>query len=1050
MKSRKLILSAAVLLVLNGCNGEDNSSQTSNRILAPLAGDAFEVLSKDGEQTTVSLRDVVIDPQGLPLTLESVVATGQNCASPTSINAQALTFTVDNAKPELCFYHYSVKNHPAQASQSKVSEANSYVLKSASASSLLPPLSETTQVGTPITITITAVTGYTLDSEVVLLGDGGAVADSTASTITYTPNAQGVTRLVYTMTSDDGTDMMTGTIDVAVSDVGNTAPSVTPVSLETQPDDAGYYNINEPYTIDLSPYVSDADGDEVQLIQVKAWNANVALAAPDEPTNLSFTFQTSQSGAHYVTYVVSDHRGGYSVEQVRIETYDLSSVATWNDIQKGAKLFSAPLAQSEALVSEVPFTSSHVDSNGATVATFSFAQAQSLCESKGHLPTSANLTELVGFEGGPVAKGWPTDIAFWADDSGTPALINLATGATETESASGHYVTCLNEGGFAIDADTSDFEAVADGAEKATIAVRLTFNGEPVEGQLVEASTSNTNVTFDATTGTTDSSGSISFALSSLVAEEVPVNITYSGETLTQNVTFIADEKTSTLSLAVTKDSAAFNSTDGNEVEATMVDLNSNPLVGRTVTFESDAGTSVTITPASEGTDASGKQKASIVWNDDALSSDAIVNVTAKFTPVSTGTEITDTAAVMFTSTLPTICGGAVDNADPINATGNCLKVATDDSGAWFTSTPSLAVMNALGYSMAPESTNSGDTYAAISTAEDGTFGPEGGQFAQFTQDGATATNPPDGDGTNGQFDRWCQKLNTLEFGGKTTWRRPTRAELEVFHQKYEGTDSGLWGARGWPTSSRYFSTDVGDEYYVSVSLYDAGVSSSLPSVNNYASCIAPPPLPICGGIVDDADRTNATGYCLKVATDNDENWFTSTPSIAVMETLGYKGPDEDATADSETNSGDTYAATRTESGSYGPVDGVFAQFRQDGTKSDGTPVVEPGEGDDANAGKEGQFDRWCQKLNTLEFGGKTTWRRPTRTELEAFYQKYEDEGAEVGLWSARGWPTTGFGYWSSEFDYVNFYYTVFLDTGGSNSYGARSDMYSSCVSKNP
>lgn len=869
MTSRKLILSAATLLLLSGCGGEDSPTQTSDNILAPLAGDAFEVLSKNGKQTTVSLKNVVTDPQGLPLTLESVVATGQDCGAPTAINAQALTFTVDNAKPELCFYRYSVKNHPARASQAKVSEANSYVLKSASASSLLPPLSETTQVGTPVLITIAAVAGYSLDSEIVVLGDGNAVGDSATNIITYTPSVQGVTRLVYTMTSDDGADMMTGSIDVAVSDVGNTAPNAEPVELTKQPDDAGYYNINQPYTIDLSSYVSDDDGDDVQLIQVNAWNANVALAEPDDPTNLSFTFQTSIQGAHYVTYVISDHRGGYGAEQVRIETYDLSSVATWDDIQKGAELFSAPLTQSEALVSEVPFTSSRVDSNGATVATFSFEQAQHLCEGKGHLPTSANLAELVDFDGGPATRGWPVDIAFWANDSGTPALINLASGATETELASGHYVTCLNEGGFAIDADTSDFEAVADGVDKATIAVELSFNGAPVEGELVEVSTSNTNVTFDAATGTTDSDGLTSFALSSFVAEEVPVNITYSGETLTQNTTFIADEKTSTLSLAVTKDGAAFNAPDGNEVEATMVDINANPLTGRTVTFESDAGASVTITPEPKGTDAKGKQKASVVWNDDILDGDAIVNVTARFTPLATSAEITDTAAVTFTSVLP-ICGGVIDDADPTNAAGNCLKVATDSDGNWFTSTPSIAVMKALGYKMQAYSSNSGDSWGGTRTIQAEWDSGPAGDFAEFRQDGIKNNGDrvvepgyghDDEAGIEGQFDRWCLKLNTLGFAGRTTWRRPTLHELRSFYEKYEyftGPEGiadnihGLWYARGWPATSPYWSSTIMESYpydhtydglfywYKHLELgYGSGY---FPLLETYASCISEKP----------------------------------------------------------------------------------------------------------------------------------------------------------------------------------------------------------------
>ncbi|MCR9352118.1 Ig-like domain-containing protein [Vibrio alginolyticus] len=833
MSSQKIILMSAALLLLGGCGVEDSSSQTSNGIMAPLAGDAFEVLSKNDGQTTVSLRDVVIDPQGLPLTLESVVATGLGCEEPRSINKQALTFTVDNAKPELCFYRYSVKNHPAQSSLAKTSEANSYVLKSANATSLLSPISKTTQVGTPITVNIAAVPGYKLDSEVVVLGDGSAVADSTASTITYTPNAQGVTRLIYAMTSNDGTDMMSGTVDVAVSDVGNTAPSVVPVELIEQPGDAGYFDINQSYTIDLSDYVSDDDGDDVQLIQVKAWNATVAPAAPDDTSNMSFTFQTNKSGAHYVTYVVSDHRGGYGVEQVRIETYDLSSGATWNDIQKGTKLFSAPLTQLEALDSEVAFTSSHIDSIGSKVATFSFEQAQRLCETKGNLPTPDNLAELMAFEGGPATKGWPTDIAYWANDDGRAALINLRSGATETESASGHYVTCLNERGFVIDAESSDFEAVANGAEKATVAVKLTFNGQPVEGELIEASTTNTNVTFDAVTGTTDSSGTASFALSSLVAEVVPVNITYTGETLMQDVTFVADESTSRLSLDVTKD----NEPDVNKVVATMVDANLNPLVGRVVEFESDAGHSVKITPE-KSTNTEGKQKASVVWRGDTLTEDATVNITARFTPPSTGTEISDTAGVTFTSTndMSMVCGGAVNDDDPVNAKFACLKIATDKDGNWFTSPPSLAMMDVLGYTR--DAFGYEKTYSRLVDEKRG-YGPENGLFVTFKQYKLYAQG-----GTGGQFDLWCQDLAAMRFGGKSTWRRPTLDELLNLNATY--SDKQLWTERGWPITHYYGTSTNGHTSSTSYDLYAVIMYTGYaltkhPTYEIRGSCIAKP-----------------------------------------------------------------------------------------------------------------------------------------------------------------------------------------------------------------
>ena len=148
--------------------------------------------------------------------------------------------------------------------------------------------------------------------------------------------------------------------------------------------------------------------------------------------------------------------------------------------------------------------------------------------------------------------------------------------------------------------------------------------------------------------------------------------------------------------------------------------------------------------------------------------------------------------------------------------------------------------------------------------------------------------------------------------------------------------------------------------------------------------------LPMCGS-VDDDDQANAIGACLKVASDSAGNWFTSTPSIAVMEFLEYTQDN------SETNSGDTYANTYIETGTTsGPNGGEFARFRQDGIE-----VIAPGEGNDASAGVDGQFDRWCQKLASLNFAGKKDWHRPTKGKLVGLRS---DVGGS--LWAERGWPT--------------------------------------------
>ncbi|TNZ87816.1 hypothetical protein CGK40_22990, partial [Vibrio parahaemolyticus] len=87
---------------------------------------------------------------------------------------------------------------------------------------------------------------------------------------------------------------------------------------------------------------------------------------------------------------------------------------------------------------------------------------------------------------------------------------------------------------------------------------------------------------------------------------------------------------------------------------------------------------------------------------------------------------VTITSAPVAISVAPfvlRICGTGVDDTDPVNAIGDCLKVATDSTGQWLTSTPSIAVMNALEYTTDNTETNDGDTYAS-SLTEGGFLGP--------------------------------------------------------------------------------------------------------------------------------------------------------------------------------------------------------------------------------------------------------------------------------------------------------------------------------------
>ncbi|MDK9758686.1 peptidase, partial [Vibrio sp. D173a] len=124
-------IASLLLLVLFGCGGEGDNASTATgngNVLAPLVRDTFNQLSIADGQTQVSLKESVADPQGLPVTLESVTVSHSDCPAPTSINREQLSFTVEANGPDMCFYDYTVKNHPKEIEHAKSASAQSNVM----------------------------------------------------------------------------------------------------------------------------------------------------------------------------------------------------------------------------------------------------------------------------------------------------------------------------------------------------------------------------------------------------------------------------------------------------------------------------------------------------------------------------------------------------------------------------------------------------------------------------------------------------------------------------------------------------------------------------------------------------------------------------------------------------------------------------------------------------------------------------------------------------------------------------------------------------------
>lgn len=822
-------------------NSEPGFSE--GEVLSPLVNDSFSLVLEEEELATVSLKSSIVDPQGFKVTLESVVSQSSNCDQPTSINPDELSFTLKYSNPNFCTYRYSVKNHPiapqkvsavASNSQGAVSEANIYVLSGKDEKILLQPISETAVLGqSAIEITLDIPDGYSLDTPLVQLGYGAISVDVSSNTVTFEPHEKGVTRLIYTISGEEDEDLKAGEIFISVSDSGNHAPKADADVVLDKDIHGDFYDLNTQYTINVDQFVSDPDPlDTLQLIYVDSWGA-VVEPHSDALDNLSFSFLPTIEGNIYVTYVVSDHRGGYAIGSISIKVYNLSQISTWSHIQSGHLLFSAPLTKTEALVNGISFESIHNDVVGLPVATFTHAQAKEYCRTKGRLPkqTEANILaqEVQKLD---LDSRWPTDISYWLEDN---TVFNLTLNNSDDIQEYGNYVSCINELGLSSLREDSKLEAVANGIDKAELKVSVTFDNAPVAGQFLSAYVNGANgdTQLISDTAETDESGIAIFYLTSTKAESVEVVVQFSEQSASvrSNVKFIGDLSTARLKVSTPRNYVGFADSEGQEIVASLLDANDNPIVGEVVTFET-SDTEIRLNPelSQKATDEDGFQSVFFIYNgehrDKDKSFDVITSYAEQTIPVSLSYETIG------------LCGGRKNTTKEYGFNA-CVQVADDYLGYWYTATPSETLMSDLGYEQQPIKENYGDSFNGIHIDKDlkGGFG-----FATFKMTGQDAMDPLV-DATGAQDVRWCDKLADKKFAGVADWRIPRKEDLE----RLKKTHGSLSANRGWPTDTLYktISTEnelfTGKELFVGVRLNDQKLNQTMDpkSTITYTTCIA-------------------------------------------------------------------------------------------------------------------------------------------------------------------------------------------------------------------
>ena len=881
MKMRKqslitpVILSALLpTLLLSGCGGGDDDSASSGSTgpvveQAPVsARDGFRVVAPD-ELGYVDLSSLIESGSaGATVTdiyLESIQGSGQCGQVLTSAEAdsndgniilgQGFNVTVEGAA--ICEYGYEVES-VALAGQSKTrAKAKVMVASSAGDAVVLPPISIAMAINDPIEVTDieTALgtdfpAGYTLSEGFSVLGDGDVTVDAPAFSISYTATAEGISRVVYALEGDIGgvPDIKMGTLDYAVSDSLNNAPTAANFSYDSE------VAINISVDIHVTDYISDMldDGDELQLIEVKSYTANVEAKDNNVLSNKVFTFEAAEWGKHYVNYTVSDHRGGFATGIVNVNVFDPELVAKWADIENGLNLFIAPQTKIEIDNDRVTYQGFVTETNympALQIPTFTYEGAQEYCKSRGRLPTPDEMEALYLSKSPYNNWLWPADKSYLTQDGVVSGLYSLTDGTASPLDTTLNYVTCIDSGGLTISSEKGT--VVADGNDSEIMNISFVrANSGPVQDQILnirlDGFSGGTAIASESTV-TTDINGEASFSITNIKYGITDAIVEYTNQfhdvvTVSDSVDFIGDILTARVySLTEVRGGAAPDGIARNILSAQLLDANDNPVKGAWIKTSFDSVTT-----------AHSEDLSTLITGDDGVIEFGLTNLL----PPDRGEETVE-VTVTFSSLLNglssqklmvdfdgiAVCGGAINDSDLTNAGGKCLKVISKN-GLLYASSPSLAVLDKLEYVEAAGNVNvnSGKTYQGTQIE----IGESFGLFDQLIIGNNSAEDSYDAHGVNGQYERWCQTLNDISFNGIINWRTVTKDELTDLYPDTTSYDA-FYDTYGWPRTSSYFSnvrarasisgSSIYGFYRVGLRGAPTGSNMGESSEGHYASC---------------------------------------------------------------------------------------------------------------------------------------------------------------------------------------------------------------------
>ncbi|WP_413282550.1 beta-prism lectin domain-containing protein [Vibrio sp. MA40-2] len=464
---------------LLGCGqgDSDNSDETQSNIVSSVNINAEDVSTfiYKGETEVINLANVVHSSDNSPIRLNSVDNLASN-ASCDDVQLGDLNVAIDAQTSGVCVYQYSVSDKNDTVEQKGLLQVT--MLEKNAKLTTLDPVIYSIDSGKELTIALDAKdVNLTLQSDVSLVGTGKIESiDTQTNEIQYIASEHaddaGVSRLIYSFSDTDG-NLSVGNVFIAVSTYTNSHIPPTfdfrhgEFSSGSSGQDAifEYFEIetNQLATIDIidyfqpglsdsdgnvisdcdatSPsddcvylqvdstsgkrYLKDSDGDFLQLIDVRVFNA---YAQAEDPTVLEsndfvasiFQFSAPTPGYYTATYTLTDHKGGLAIGLINIKV-----VSQLKDVYVEASdtLFLSPINYQQAQDARIKTVGSVIGDGvdalaGTEQPIVLWDNAQGMCQSMGaRLPTSDELASLYEQEGNLFASDnakWSVQESYWS------------------------------------------------------------------------------------------------------------------------------------------------------------------------------------------------------------------------------------------------------------------------------------------------------------------------------------------------------------------------------------------------------------------------------------------------------------------------------------------------------------------------------------------------------------------------------------------------------------------------------------------------------------